>query len=208
MAVIRSAAATVLTTIAVTVATAVAQPPCPGDCDSDGLVSIDELVTGVALTLAPGSRSCAAMDGDHNGTVTIAELVAAVGAALEGCGPSPTATPIPDPPTPSPTEACGDQETIGRFAACIAARTEPDCVDAGGRWGPYPYSRRPGCFCETGQGGCPCSASGDCLGLCYADRQNSCDDAERGRCTDEVPKAGCFCLYQSNGQLSVLCIDP
>ena len=55
-----SSAAGILTGVVATlaVATATAQPPCPGDCNDDRVVSIDELVTGVALMLAPGSREC------------------------------------------------------------------------------------------------------------------------------------------------------
>jgi hypothetical protein len=60
---------------------------CPGDCDGDGRVRIDELLLGVNIGLgnAPVSR-CEALDGDGSGGVTVNELIVAVTAALDGCG--------------------------------------------------------------------------------------------------------------------------
>jgi hypothetical protein len=60
--------------------------PCVGDCDGDWTVSVDEILRGVreALGLAPVS-TCPAMDETGNGTISIAELVAAVDRALNGC---------------------------------------------------------------------------------------------------------------------------
>ena len=63
---------------------------CQGDCNSDGTVSIDELV--VLVTVALGSRppsACTAGDANGDGTVRVSELVGAVKAALDGC-PVPT----------------------------------------------------------------------------------------------------------------------
>ena len=67
--------------------------PCPGDCNGDGVVSVDELVRGVAAALGSGPV-CRALDIDGDGAISIAELVAAVEAALKGCvvGPTPTPT--------------------------------------------------------------------------------------------------------------------
>ena len=84
---------------------------CP-DCDGDGAVVINELVTGIGIALGSAPlASCPAFDRDADGTVAIDEIIAAVGAALNGCDPgaatpSPTATPTPSPaPTgPPPTE--------------------------------------------------------------------------------------------------------
>jgi hypothetical protein len=59
---------------------------CPGDCDAGGSVSVNELVTGVGIAL--GSRpldDCRAFERDTDGEVSVAELVAAVNAALKGC---------------------------------------------------------------------------------------------------------------------------
>ena len=59
---------------------------CPGDCNSDGTVAINELIVGVNIALggAPAAQ-CPAFDASGDGQVVIAELVSAVGAALNGC---------------------------------------------------------------------------------------------------------------------------
>src|SRR5262245_33463130 len=65
---------------------------CPGDCDWDGMVTIDELITLVDIGLNGGGvERCAAGDLNGDGAITIEELVAAVAAALSGC--PATATP-------------------------------------------------------------------------------------------------------------------
>lgn len=58
---------------------------CAGDCDGDGHVAINELVTGVRIALGFTEVVCAAIDSTGEGDVAIAELVAAVGNALNGC---------------------------------------------------------------------------------------------------------------------------
>ena len=83
-------------------------PPCLGDCNGDGRVSVGELVRGVRIALRRAEvDSCATFDRDGDGTVSIAEIIAAVQNALRGCGHEiqPTPTPSPEPtrrasPTP------------------------------------------------------------------------------------------------------------
>ena len=71
---------------------------CAGDCNGNGAVSIDELIRGVVAALPQPrdfcanwseTRSCDAcaitFDSDHDGEVSIADLVAAVLNALNGC---------------------------------------------------------------------------------------------------------------------------
>lgn len=59
---------------------------CPGDCDGNDLVTVNELVTGVGTSLGSSTTaSCTAMDRNGDGRVTVDELVAAVNAALRGC---------------------------------------------------------------------------------------------------------------------------
>jgi len=59
------------------------QPPRLGDCDGDLRVSIAELVRGVALaSRGEAPLDCPRLDGDESGTVTVDELIAAVGAAI------------------------------------------------------------------------------------------------------------------------------
>lgn len=61
-------------------------PECPGDCNHDRLVSVSELVMGVRIMLnARPVADCLAYDTDQSGTVSVAELVRAVGSALTGC---------------------------------------------------------------------------------------------------------------------------
>ncbi len=63
-----------------------AQALCPGDCNGDGSVTIDELVraVNVALGTAP-QRICPAVDTNGDGQVTIDELIQAVRIVLSGC---------------------------------------------------------------------------------------------------------------------------
>jgi len=60
--------------------------PCAGNCSGDRSVTIDELVTGVNITLGgiPMSR-CPAGDTNGDGLMSIDELVRAVNSALSGC---------------------------------------------------------------------------------------------------------------------------
>jgi len=72
---------------------------CVGDCDDDGVVTIDEVVRGIALGLGHASAAaCALVDRNGDGQVTVDELTAAVTNALMGCPaastPVPTRTPI------------------------------------------------------------------------------------------------------------------
>lgn len=63
---------------------------CPGDCNGDARVTIDELIVGVRIALALAeASSCPPVDSDGDGQVSIAELVQAVRASLEGCSASP-----------------------------------------------------------------------------------------------------------------------
>jgi hypothetical protein len=60
---------------------------CPGDCDTDGAATVDELLYGVSVLLgrSPLGR-CAVLDRDQDATVSVNEIVAAVDSALSGCG--------------------------------------------------------------------------------------------------------------------------
>ena len=83
---------------------------CPGDCNGDGQVQINELVTCVSIALETVPlTSCSACDVDGDGMVVINELVAAVNADLLGCNPAPTVTPGGPTPTPGAGSAiCGN----------------------------------------------------------------------------------------------------
>ena len=76
--------------LALLLAAIVGQPAaaqaCAGDCDGNGSVSINELITGVTIALGQATVSaCPVFDADGDGTVSISELVAAVNGALDGC---------------------------------------------------------------------------------------------------------------------------
>jgi len=61
-------------------------PPCIGDCDGNGIVTVNEilLMVNIALGNLPAS-ACTAGDANHDGTITINEILAAVNSALNGC---------------------------------------------------------------------------------------------------------------------------
>jgi YVTN family beta-propeller protein len=73
--------------VAVTVARAMrVQPVCHGDCNADGQVSIDELLQAVGISLGEhGLDECLAADASADRQIGIADLIAAVRAALDGC---------------------------------------------------------------------------------------------------------------------------
>lgn len=78
---------------------------CGGDCNGDGEVTVDEIITMVNIALgAAALPACPAADGNGDGQVAIDDIIGAVNNALSGCpaGPTPTSTPTPT-PTPPPT---------------------------------------------------------------------------------------------------------
>ena len=62
--------------------------PCVGDCDGDGMVAINELITGVNIALGTSPVSaCPSFDANGDGEVSISELIQAVNFALGApCG--------------------------------------------------------------------------------------------------------------------------
>jgi cytochrome c peroxidase len=60
---------------------------CPGDCDLDGQVAINELVTGVGISLETSTLGvCIVSDPSGDGAVTVDEIIRATRGALSGCG--------------------------------------------------------------------------------------------------------------------------
>ena len=77
---------------------------CVGDCNGNGAVSIDELVTGVNMALGSQPTSvCTAFDVNADGSVVVSELVAAVNNATGSCPLTPTPTATPSPSVPAET---------------------------------------------------------------------------------------------------------
>jgi hypothetical protein len=62
------------------------RPPCVGDCNHDGRVSVDELITGVNIALGTQIAAvCPAFDANGDGKVTVSILITAVNNLLSGC---------------------------------------------------------------------------------------------------------------------------
>jgi hypothetical protein len=60
--------------------------PCLGDCDRQGEVTVNELITMVNIALGnAGASMCTAGDANGDGEITINEIVAGVNNALNGC---------------------------------------------------------------------------------------------------------------------------
>jgi hypothetical protein len=60
--------------------------PCVGDCNSDGHVTVDEILTMVNIALGNSAvTTCQAGDANHDGHITVDELLTAVNNALTGC---------------------------------------------------------------------------------------------------------------------------
>jgi hypothetical protein len=114
-------------------AAAALPPPCTGDCDGDTSVSVDEIVTAIAVALGDvPATACPAADrnGDHH--VTVDELVASLDAALHGCPPTPD---LPDLVFSSVAGdslgySCADDARNPRLRLCLTNR--------GGDAGPFP----------------------------------------------------------------------
>jgi hypothetical protein len=61
-------------------------PPCVGDCDGSGDVTINELLLMVNIALDNAETAvCPRGDRNHDGTITVDEILAAVNVALNGC---------------------------------------------------------------------------------------------------------------------------
>ncbi len=81
---------------------------CVADCDGDGTVAINEIISGVniLLGLAPLSQ-CSAADCNGNGVVSVNCLVQAVTATLEGCTPA-----VPTPEVEGPVTGGNGQASV------------------------------------------------------------------------------------------------
>lgn len=70
---------------------------CIGDCNDDGSVTVDELLTMVNIALGNASVSaCSAGDANGDGQISIDEILSAVNNVLNGC-PALVPTPTPSP---------------------------------------------------------------------------------------------------------------
>lgn len=160
--------------------------PRGGDCDSDLIVTVAELVTAVNIALEREQVSaCSDVDRDRNGKATVDELVTAVAALLGGGMRNAedsllyTSLTYGDPLVVSfnparrvPADATVADRTLTYCSLYDNGFTDPDAVKR--------HSRRPpnaaGCtptHCAEGDVGKRCSRDGDC---------NSTPGAGDGRC--------------------------
>ncbi|HUI24637.1 MAG TPA: hypothetical protein VL403_01035 [Candidatus Kryptonia bacterium] len=126
---------------------------CVGDCDANGRLTVDELVTGVAIALGNLLLDqCSGFDRDNDQHVGVDELVRAVDDALYGCGvipptlaptftptqtATPTATPTPSQtptvtPTPTFTPTQGPPNVAGQWREdqyALASTTCPAAIN-------------------------------------------------------------------------------
>lgn len=71
-----------------------AAQPCPGDCNGDAAVTVEEIVTVVNIALGTAAiAQCPAADTDGNGEASVDELVTMINLALNGC---PPVEPLPE----------------------------------------------------------------------------------------------------------------
>jgi YVTN family beta-propeller protein len=143
--------------------TATVPPLCIGDCNLDRAVTVDELVMGVNIARDRADLTgCPAIDANHDTTVSVNELVAAVAGALEGC-------PELRRPTCSPTASRTNSPLVSPTATRTATPHEVPVDSCCAR-------RDGGCF-DVPRGGNPrLCVPGDSLG-----HFSTCDEAS-GQC--------------------------
>ena len=62
--------------------------PCVGDCNNNGIVAVNELITGVNISLEQRPlEDCPGFDSNDNGRVAVNELIQGVNSSLDGCEP-------------------------------------------------------------------------------------------------------------------------
>ena len=109
---------------------------CVGDCNGDGMVSINELIIGVNIALGSQPVSACPAFANDQGEVDIAQLIKGVNSALNGCPATPTPTETPT-VTPTETPAAGNCALIpgkeqSHLELYIAALDNPLRVDLAG----------------------------------------------------------------------------
>ena len=112
-----------------------AQAQCVGDCNGDGMVAINELITGVNIALGTQPVSACPAFANGQGEVDIAQLIKGVNNALNGCPvvDTPTATEVPtETATETATEAPTETPTLpaGTATATITQTPTPTEIPA------------------------------------------------------------------------------
>lgn len=91
---------------------------CAGDCGDDGVVTVDEVITGVNIALGTTAvAQCRIFDVSGDSLVTVDEVITAVTNALNGCPTAqPTVTPTQPSATPTPTSGIVSAQMLGTFS--------------------------------------------------------------------------------------------
>lgn len=119
---------------------------CPGDCNLDEQVTIDEVVTAVNIALGTGDLAgCQAVDASNDGQVTVDELVTAVSRALQGCIVQPTPTPTRPPGSGRRCSECLVDEDCNPDLGCFECSF--NCTGNVARCAPFDEF----IFCEDGE---------------------------------------------------------
>jgi hypothetical protein len=116
--------------------------PCVGDCNSNGRVTIDDILTMVNIALGNVDVSaCLAGDANDDGQITVDEILTAVNNALNGC---------------TIAEEQGCVASGGTVTTAMCCATAPDFPDtcAIGACGCSPQSSHDVGFCDCGAGAC------------------------------------------------------
>lgn len=100
---------------------------CLGDCNGDGFVTVDEILTGVNIALgAQELASCLSFDGNGDSIVSVDEIIQALNVALTGCAvepgtptPTPTPTATPTPPDRVPVAVDRPEAGVLELAAAV-----------------------------------------------------------------------------------------
>jgi hypothetical protein len=107
---------------------------CPGDCNGDGVVVINELIIAVNIALDLQTVSaCGASDLNHDGRITVDELIRNVDAAIIGCSavatPTNTAT-TTESPAATATGTATQAATASEIATATSTLTPPATATA------------------------------------------------------------------------------
>jgi hypothetical protein len=107
------------------------------------------------------------------------------------------------------SSTCGDPDVMARYGDCLGADSKMSCEFLGGTWttvGLAPYEE---CQCPTGQGGCPCASSTDCLTSCVGELDLSTWECENVKptCSPVSITVGCWCYIDEEGTAQGICVD-
>ena len=107
---------------------------------------------------------------------------------------------------------CGSGTEKARYASCSASVDEATCTSAGGAWTGIVISGQPTtsyyCDCPTGDEGCACSNTNDCMQYCYypssSTDSSACNANPVGQCGKRP--SGCSISVNSS-QCSLTCVN-